>query len=63
MVACHFSYTVVLKLNLFFQVLEQVSKDILLYRNTGVGILEISHRSEAYLDIYDNLMKDVRTVL
>ncbi|KAF2346214.1 Aminotransferase class V domain [Trinorchestia longiramus] len=33
------------------EVLEQVSRDVVSYGSTGVGVLEISHRSPAFADI------------
>uniref|UniRef100_A0A2P2HYX6 Phosphoserine aminotransferase n=1 Tax=Hirondellea gigas TaxID=1518452 RepID=A0A2P2HYX6_9CRUS len=45
------------------EVLEQVSRDVLQYGNTGVGVLEISHRSPAFLAILDNAITTIKELL
>lgn len=45
------------------EVLEKVGRDVVTYGNTGVGVLEISHRSPAFLDILDRAIKSVRELL
>ncbi len=35
------------------EVLEQASKDILEYRNTGMGLIELSHRSKEFMAVTD----------
>jgi phosphoserine aminotransferase len=44
-------------------VLQQLAQDVNCYGNTGVSILELSHRSAAYEEIQDNAVRRLRNLL
>ena len=44
-------------------VLEQAQKDLLCYGETGMSVMEMSHRSKMYTDIYDQTVADVRELM
>ena len=44
-------------------VLEKVQKDLLCYGNTGMSVMEMSHRSRMYLDIFEKTVADLREVM
>lgn len=44
-------------------VLKQVQKDLLCYGSTGMSVMEMSHRSKMYLDIFDKAAADFRDVM
>jgi phosphoserine aminotransferase len=45
------------------EVLQQASKDILNYNNTGMGLIELSHRSKDFMAVTDNTEKLLRELL
>jgi len=45
------------------EVLEQVQKDLLCYGNTGMSVMEMSHRSKMYLEIFDKTVADLKDVM
>ena len=44
-------------------VLEQAEKDLLCYGETGMSVMEMSHRSKMYTDIYDKAVADLRELM
>ena len=44
-------------------VLETVQKDLLCYGSTGMSVMEMSHRSRMYLDIFEKTVADLREVM
>lgn len=46
-----------------FEVLEQAGKDIVNFRNTGIGLIEISHRSKEFLAVVEEAEKNLRELL
>ena len=44
-------------------VLEKVQKDLLCYGSTGMSVMEMSHRSRMYLDIFEKTVADLREVM
>jgi len=44
-------------------VLEQVQKDLLCYGDTGMSVMEMSHRSKMYLSIFNEAVADFREVM
>ena len=44
-------------------VLEKVQKDLLCYGITGMSVMEMSHRSRMYLDIFEKTVADLREVM
>lgn len=44
-------------------VLEQAQKDMLCYGDTGMSVMEMSHRSKMYTDIYDRAVADLRELM
>ena len=44
-------------------VLEKAQKDLMCYGTTGMSVMEMSHRSKMYTDIYDKTVADLRTLL
>ena len=44
-------------------VLEQAKKDLLCYGETGMSVMEMSHRSKMYTDIYDKAVADLRDLM
>ena len=44
-------------------VLEQIQKELLCYGSTGMSVMEMSHRSSMYLDIFNQTVADLREVM
>ena len=44
-------------------VLEKVQRDLLCYGSTGMSVMEMSHRSRMYLDIFEKTVADLREVM
>ena len=44
-------------------VLEEVQRDLLCYGNTGMSVMEMSHRSKMYLDIFQETVEDLKDVM
>ncbi len=44
-------------------VLEKAQKDLLCYGDTGMSVMEMSHRSKMYTDIYDKTVADLRELM
>jgi len=44
-------------------VLEKAQKDLVCYGNTGMSVMEMSHRSKMYTDIYDQTVADLRELM
>ncbi|MCP4813325.1 MAG: aminotransferase class V-fold PLP-dependent enzyme, partial [Planctomycetaceae bacterium] len=44
-------------------VLQQVQQELLSYGETGASVMEISHRSPAFLDILDSARNRLRSLL
>ncbi|MBQ9252981.1 MAG: 3-phosphoserine/phosphohydroxythreonine transaminase [Clostridia bacterium] len=44
-------------------VLEKAQKDLLIYGDTGMSVMEMSHRSKMYTDIYDQAVADLRDLM
>ena len=44
------------------EVLEKVQKDLLCYGSTGMSVMEMSHRSKMYLEIFDKTVADFKDV-
>ena len=44
-------------------VLEQVQRELLCYGNTGMSVMEMSHRSKMYLEIFDKAVADLKDVM
>ena len=44
-------------------VLQQAQKDLLCYGSTGMSVMEMSHRSKMYTDIYDKTVTDLRELM
>ena len=40
-------------------VLEQIQKELLCYGSTGMSVMEMSHRSKMYLDIFNQTVADL----
>ena len=40
-------------------VLEKAQKDLMVYGNTGMSVMEMSHRSKMYTDIFDKTVADL----
>lgn len=45
------------------EVLEQVQKDLLCYGSTGMSVMEMSHRSKMYLEIFNQTVADFKDVM
>ena len=45
------------------EVLEKVQKDLLCYGSTGMSVMEMSHRSKMYLEIFDKTVADFKDVM
>ena len=45
------------------EVLEKVQKDLLCYGSTGMSVMEMSHRSKMYLDIFNQTVADFKDVM
>ena len=43
--------------------LEKAQKDLLCYGNTGMSVMEMSHRSKMYTDIFDKTVADLRKLM
>lgn len=46
-----------------FEVLEQASKDVVNFKETGIGLIEISHRSPEFVEVTNNTEALVRELL
>lgn len=44
-------------------VLEKAQKDLICYGETGMSVMEMSHRSKMYTDIYDKTVADLRELM
>ena len=44
-------------------VLERAQKELLTYGSTGMSVMEMSHRSKMYTDIYDQTVADLRELM
>ncbi|MCR4877661.1 MAG: 3-phosphoserine/phosphohydroxythreonine transaminase [Clostridiales bacterium] len=44
-------------------VLEKAQKDLLAYGSTGMSVMEMSHRSKMYTDIYDQAVADLKDLM
>lgn len=44
-------------------VLQDVQKNLVNYRNTGISIMETFHRSAGYLNIYNGAIQSVKDIL
>lgn len=44
-------------------VLEKAQKDMVIYGDTGMSVMEMSHRSKMYTDIYDKAVADLRDLM
>ena len=44
-------------------VLEKAQKDLIAYGDTGMSVMEMSHRSKMYTDIYDKAVADLRELM
>ena len=44
-------------------VLEKAQKELLAYGNTGMSVMEMSHRSSMYTDIYDKTVADLKELM
>ena len=44
-------------------VLERAQKELLCYGDTGMSVMEMSHRSKMYTDIYDRAVSDLRELM
>ncbi|MCH5287085.1 MAG: 3-phosphoserine/phosphohydroxythreonine transaminase [Christensenellaceae bacterium] len=44
-------------------VLEKAQKDLVAYGDTGMSVMEMSHRSKMYTDIYDKTVADLRELM
>ena len=44
-------------------VLERAQKELLCYASTGMSVMEMSHRSRMYLDIFEKTVADLREVM
>ncbi len=45
------------------EVIEKVQKDLLCYGSTGMSVMEMSHRSKMYLEIFDKAVADFKDVM
>ena len=45
------------------EVLEKVQKDLLCYGSTGMSVMEMSHRSKMYLEIFEKTVADLKDVM
>ena len=45
------------------EVLEKAQKELLCYGSTGMSVMEMSHRSKMYLDIFNKTVADLRDVM
>ncbi|MCQ2545056.1 MAG: 3-phosphoserine/phosphohydroxythreonine transaminase [Clostridia bacterium] len=44
-------------------VLEEIAEEVLNYRGTGMSVMEMSHRSKAFVGIYDEAVADLRKLM
>ena len=44
-------------------VLEEIAAEVLNYRGTGMSVMEMSHRSKAFVGIYDEAVADLRKLM
>jgi len=44
-------------------VLEKAQQEMVVYGNTGMSVMEMSHRSKMYTDIYDKTVADLRDLM
>lgn len=44
-------------------VLEKAQRDLMVYGNAGMSVMEMSHRSKMYTDIFDKSIADLRTLM
>jgi len=44
-------------------VLEEIRDELVNYRGTGMSVMEMSHRSKMFMDIYDNAIADLRELM
>ena len=44
-------------------VLKQIQRELLCYGSTGMSVMEMSHRSKMYLDIFNQTVADLREVM
>ncbi|MDO5378133.1 MAG: 3-phosphoserine/phosphohydroxythreonine transaminase [Clostridia bacterium] len=44
-------------------VLEKVQRDLLCYGSTGMSVMEMSHRSKMYLEIFDRAVADLKALM
>ena len=45
------------------EVLEKVQKDLLCFGSTGMSVMEMSHRSKMYLEIFNKTVADFKDVM
>ena len=45
------------------EVLEQVQSELLCYGSTGMSVMEMSHRSKMYLEIFNRTVADLKDVM
>ena len=44
-------------------VLEEIAEEVLNYRGTGMSVMEMSHRSKAFIGIYEEAVADLRKLM
>lgn len=45
------------------EVFAEVQKELIHFGNTGLSVMEISHRSSDYIDVHNDALKSVREIL
>ena len=45
------------------EVLEKVQSELLCYGSTGMSVMEMSHRSKMYLEIFDKTVADLKKLM
>lgn len=45
------------------EVLQKISKDLFNYNNTGMSVMEMSHRSKVYLEVYENTKNTLKEIM
>ena len=45
------------------EALEQAAREMLSYGNTGMSVMEMSHRSKGYIEIYDHTVSLLRELM
>ena len=45
------------------EVLEKVQSELLCYGSTGMSVMEMSHRSKMYLEIFDKTVADLNAII